>query len=119
MNRSIVVLLVLVASANASAGEAAGGSSGGDSAALYAQHCSFCHGVKGAGDGVAAGMLKPPPTAFSDREYWQRADRATLAATIRGGKVGTAMIPFADRFDEKQAAAMVDYLATLAPGDSK
>src|SRR5687768_4902122 len=32
--------------------------------ALYAKSCASCHGMTGAGDGLAAGALDPPPPAI-------------------------------------------------------
>ncbi len=102
---SLLVLAVLALPMNASADE---------SAAVYEQYCAFCHGEEGAGDGMAAAMLQPQPTDFTKAEYWERADKAALATTILKGKVGTPMVPFADRLDEKQATAMVEFLSGFA-----
>ncbi|MBY0278072.1 cytochrome c [Candidatus Binatia bacterium] len=54
-------LLVTIAAAALTAlpGPARGDDEG---ARLYETLCASCHGVKGAGDGPAAGALDPPPT---------------------------------------------------------
>lgn len=83
-------------------------------ASLYAAECAYCHGERGGGNGEAAGMLKPPPTAFSRAEYWKTADRKKMAETVANGKAGTAMMPFGNRLSAEQIASLVEYLASFA-----
>lgn len=47
--------------------------SGGDAAkgrALYASHCSLCHGTSGSGDGLGAAALNPKPRDFTDGTFY-------------------------------------------------
>jgi cytochrome c oxidase cbb3-type subunit 2 len=92
----------------------------GDGAALYATHCTACHGTAGRGDGVAARYLFPKPRDFTRAKYKIRStamgDVPTdedLLGTLDRGIPGTAMpsfghLPAADR------AALVKHLKALA-----
>ena len=43
-----------------------------EAAQLYRARCASCHGVEGAGDGVAGRSLVPPPRSFRE-VAWQKA----------------------------------------------
>jgi mono/diheme cytochrome c family protein len=68
-----------------------------DGAALYATHCSKCHGAGGQG-GIGP-RIKPP--AF---------ERQDLFMVIAEGVAGTQMAPFAGVIDEMEVDAIMDYL---------
>jgi mono/diheme cytochrome c family protein len=107
LSATALVTVVLFAGAARSAAE------GPDAAETYAGSCAFCHGDKGAGDGSAASVLQPPPTNFAAPGYWKNADRKALRETIRDGKPGTSMIPFATALDAFQIDALVSYLESF------
>src|SRR5687767_4586312 len=67
-------------------------------AALYAQHCASCHGPKLEG-GAATSLL--------DDEWKFGSDDASLTASIRDGRAGTAMLPFKDVLNEQQIRMLV------------
>ena len=83
----------------------------------FAAMCAACHGAEGAGDGVAAASLKPPPANFTRSEFWaERTDEAVSAAIAKGGAgVGkSAMMPaFSAMLSDEEIAEMVVYLKSL------
>ncbi len=67
---------------------------------LYFDKCSHCHGVKGAGDGYAAKVLRPLPRDFTSCQWKFRSSRPTedtqptlkdLFRSITNGMPGTSM----------------------------
>lgn len=83
-------------------------------APLFAQHCSVCHGLTGAGDGPAGVGMTPPPANLRDA---QRLDRLSLYAiynTLGLGVEGTDMPSFADQLDERQRWDLATYVAGLS-----
>lgn len=79
-------------------------------AALYAQHCAACHGPKLEG-GAASSLLD---------DVWKfGGDDANVAASIRDGRPGTAMLPFKDVIDDQQIRLLLFHIreqAGLAKG---
>jgi mono/diheme cytochrome c family protein len=51
----------------------------------FVARCAACHGVEGAGDGVAASALRPPPRSFRARGWDAGKSDHSLAAIIREG----------------------------------
>ena len=82
---------------------------------IYATRCSLCHGPNGGGDGMAAPMLKPPPTNFTSAEYWKTSSADQVKNAITNGKPGTAMTPFGTSLKPEEIAALVDYVKKFAP----
>jgi len=103
---ALILAMVLVASAVGADDTAA-------TAELFAAQCALCHGAKGAGDGMAAGMLQPHPTNFTAPGYWAKADRAALHKVIHDGKPGTAMTAFGGKLSDAQIDALLTYLESL------
>lgn len=64
-----------------------------NAAALFATHCSICHGINGDGNGLNAEGLDPPPTNFLD-EAMQEVSPYEALNTIKLGVPGTGMTPF-------------------------
>lgn len=62
---------------------------------LYSSHCAGCHGVNGAGDGVAAVGMDPPPIAFTDAARAAQRSPLALFEVISQGLDGTAMVGYA------------------------
>ncbi|HXW08774.1 MAG TPA: PQQ-dependent sugar dehydrogenase [Vicinamibacterales bacterium] len=91
-------------------GRGRGGRGGNPAAALYAQHCASCHGPKLEG-GAASSLLD---------EMWKfGGDDASITASIRDGRPGTAMIAFKDILDDLQIRQLVFHIreqAGLAKG---
>lgn len=63
-------------------------------AALYAENCASCHGIKGDGRGPQAAGLAPPPIAFTDAERARKRSLFALYQVIDQGLNGTAMQSF-------------------------
>jgi mono/diheme cytochrome c family protein len=51
----------------------------------YAARCAVCHGARGAGDGLAASALEPPPRSFRTRGWDAGKSDAELASVVREG----------------------------------
>ena len=104
--------LVLLIAANAEHGRApaAGAATSPDPELLalgrkvYNFRCYFCHGYSGDAKTLAATFLKPAPRDFTNGPELTRAD---IESTVRSGRDGTAMKPFAGtlRDDELRAVA--------------
>ena len=76
---------------------------------LYHNYCSVCHGDRGDGRSRARNSLVPPPRDFTTaanltREY--------MIAIVANGKPGTAMTAWNTQLNEKEIAAVVDYVQT-------
>ncbi len=80
-------------------------------APLFAQHCSVCHGVSGAGDGPAGIGLEPPPANLRDAARLDRLSLYDLYSTIGLGIDGTDMAAFADQLDDRQRWDLASYIA--------
>jgi len=97
---------------------AASAGDGFGAAGQYSTVCASCHGTAGAGDGVAAAVLNPPPADFSDPSFWaSRTDDQVAQVILRGGgPMGlSALMPaWSAMFDDAQAAAMVEYLKSFS-----
>lgn len=90
-------------------------------AEVYAKYCSQCHGDDGAGDGIAAPYLRPPPRDFTSGKYKIRSTPtgylptdADLRRAIVDGLPGTGMPAF-EALTERQVTDVMYYLKTLAP----
>ncbi len=74
---------------------------------IYPGSCSFCHGVKGDGEGVEAKGLTVPPEDISA----VRTTRRNLHAILTKGVSGSAM-PYFTFFDRHKLDSLIDYLDT-------
>ena len=81
--------LALVALPRAAAQDATSGKR------VYDANCTACHGASGDGNGPAAIALTPKPRSFRDATWWDGKTEATVTASIKAGRPGTAMTPFA------------------------
>jgi mono/diheme cytochrome c family protein len=111
--RSVLANAALLALLGATATLAEGAPQG--VAELYATRCAFCHGVKGAGDGVAGDALQPRPTDFTKAEFWKGATTEQIRGAIVNGKPGTAMVPFGTTLKPEEIDALVALLEGFAP----
>lgn len=92
--------------------------------ALYQQHCASCHGVTGAGNGVASAALDPAPIDFSDRGRARERSIFALYQVIEQGLEGTAMaryahLPADDRWAMSFLVGQFAYPSTLAEGGER
>ena len=93
-----------------------------DAKVTFETVCGACHGLTGAGDGVAGAALDPKPTSFTDAAFWtEERDDAYLAKVITegGASVGKSplMAPFGGQFDEAQVAALVEHVKSFKPAE--
>ena len=88
-------------------GSAAGGQGRGNNpgAASYAQFCASCHGPTLQG-GTAASLV--------DDEWKFGGDDASLTASIREGRAGTAMVAFKDLLSAEQIRQLVFHIRNQA-----
>lgn len=116
--RLLVALGVLALAAPALAQE------GGDerAKAVYDRWCAGCHGVDGAGDGVGARTMLPPPRDFTRGDYQIRTTASgdlptdeDILRIIDEGMPGTAMPGWKDRLSRDDREALVEYLKSFAP----
>ena len=71
---------------------------------LFTQLCIECHGPAGTGDGPKAKSLDPKPANYTAEKMAGRLSPARIAATIRFGVSGTAMVPFTQLSDDDRYA---------------
>jgi cytochrome c oxidase cbb3-type subunit 3 len=81
-----------------------------DGAAIYHSYCSVCHGDAGDGKTSARTALVPPPADFTNLHLRAKLTREYMAAIVRGGKPGTAMVGWGTRLNAAQIDAVVDYV---------
>ena len=83
----------------------------------FAQVCAVCHGVGGAGDGVAAAGLPVKPANFTNTAFWaERTDESVFKAIKEGGAaIGKSplMAPYKGSLSDEQIKGIVSYLRTL------
>jgi mono/diheme cytochrome c family protein len=73
-----------------------------DTAALYKKHCLMCH--------AANGDSKLPGMSFVDGEWKHGSSVKEIAAIIRDGVKGTAMLPFKNKLNDAEADALARYV---------
>jgi len=81
---------------------------------LYTETCAPCHGATGRGDGPAAAGLDPRPADLANPDRMRRLSPFALYGTISLGVEGTAMAPFAPRFDDAERWDLAFYVGSLA-----
>jgi mono/diheme cytochrome c family protein len=86
-----------------------------DGAVVYRQNCVACHGSKADGKGPAAAALRPPPTDFTKASFWEGRTDEQVAASIRAGRPGTPMMPYASLSDA-ELSALVIWLRSQSAG---
>ena len=83
-----------------------------DSAALYQDFCSVCHGDKGDGNSHARQGMNPPPRDFTSPLSALELNQQRISHAIREGIPGTAMSGWKPRLSEAQIAALTDFIQT-------
>ena len=78
-----------------------------DAAAIFKQKCSMCHGA----DGKGYAAIKTPD--FTDPKWQQSITDEKIVETIKTGRKGTPMPPFADKLKEEEIQALVKYIRSL------
>ena len=108
----LVLLLGLSAGASHAAPGAQGGGTSIQPAVLYHNYCSVCHGDKGDGRSRASNALSPPPYDFTSPRARGEQSRERIASFITHGKPGTAMVAWKTQLNEREIAALADYVFT-------
>ena len=83
-----------------------------NTARLYAETCSVCHGEKGDGKSHASAGLKPPPKDFTTHEAKQKLTAEYMVHIIANGKPGTAMMGFSSQLSDRQISSLAEYIST-------
>jgi mono/diheme cytochrome c family protein len=112
--RTLVWGLVVLCVAGLVRASAAGDQAGGQGKTIYETQCAVCHGPRGGGDGPAAAALQPKPRDLSAGKFWSGRTPASVAATIRDGRPGTAMIGYKSILRPEEIDSVVIYLRSLA-----
>ncbi|HSO06818.1 MAG TPA: c-type cytochrome [Pelomicrobium sp.] len=81
-----------------------------DPALIYHNYCSVCHGDKGDGKSRASGSLVPPPYDFTSERARRELTRDRVIAMVTHGKSGTAMVGWSTQLNEREIAALADYV---------
>lgn len=74
---------------------------------LYHNYCSVCHGDRGDGNSRAKNSLVPPPKDFTRAP---ELTRETMITIITHGKPGTAMTAWKSQLNDREIAALADYI---------
>src|SRR6266567_9132808 len=88
---------------------------------VYTKWCAGCHGDNGAGDGVGAHRMIPPPRDFTGAIYQIRTTAsgqlptdADLLRSIDEGLGGTAMPGWKSRLSDRQRHDVLAYMKTFS-----
>jgi DMSO reductase family type II enzyme heme b subunit len=88
---------------------------------VYQKSCAGCHGDNGAGDGVAAKHMIPPPRDFTGAIYQIRSTAsgelptdADLMRAIDEGLPGTAMPGWQTRLSDRERRDVLAYIKTFS-----
>jgi mono/diheme cytochrome c family protein len=89
---------------------------------VFDVNCAHCHGETGAGNGIGAPHLSPPPRDFTTEEFKFRTTSTgelpsddDLFRTVSRGLNGTGMPPWQYLLSDEERWAVVDYVKTLSP----
>ena len=88
---------------------------------VYQKWCAGCHGESGAGDGVAAKYMIPPPRDFTGAIYQIRSTAsgnlptdADVMRSIDEGLPGTAMPGWKERLSDRERRDVLAYIKTFS-----
>jgi mono/diheme cytochrome c family protein len=114
MSRSWILCLIFIASttlrpALLSAAE--------ETATLFRELCSVCHGVDGKGDGPSAQGLEPKPADFTNCKAMTKDSDDVLFKIIKGGGQSagrsTVMPAWGDSLSDQQIGELVKFIRGL------
>ncbi|WP_236580470.1 c-type cytochrome [Rubrivivax sp. A210] len=83
---------------------------GGDGATLYHNYCSVCHGDKGNGQSRATGALSTQPRDFTSAEAKRDLTLERIAATVKHGRPGTAMVAWKTQLTDTDISRVSEYV---------
>ncbi len=105
-----LIYLIIFLPAYAAATTASGEKDTIDSAKIYTDNCSICHGDKGDGNTRAQGSLRPPPRNFTTASAATELARERMIHSVMYGRPGTGMMAHKDRLSDAEIEAVVDYI---------
>ena len=83
-----------------------------DSAVLYHNYCSVCHGDRGDGRSRATGALSTLPRDFTSQASKRELSKQRIALAIAHGRPGTAMVGWKTQLSEQDIERLADYVYT-------
>jgi mono/diheme cytochrome c family protein len=86
--------------------------------ASFAKRCVACHGPKGAGDGIMAKALKPPPRNLVTEPLKNGATASDVFTTLTNGVPGTAMASLKG-IPEEERWALAYFVVSLREDGAK
>ncbi len=86
--------------------------------ALYAKHCTECHGDSGKGDGMMADEYTPKPADLTDAEWKHGSSDGEIFVVVRDGVKGTGMKAFGRKLTPHQIWDVVNFLRSIGPAKS-
>lgn len=84
-----------------------------DSAKLFHDYCSVCHGDKGDGRSRARGSMVPPPRDFTTPEAAIELTRERMLDGVLNGRPGTAMAAWRHQLSDVEAQGIVDFIRNV------
>lgn len=81
-----------------------------NSALLYHNYCSVCHGDRGNGQSRGSQALDPPPRDFTSAASKRELVRERIIHAITNGRPGTAMVGWKGQLSDREIAGLADYL---------
>lgn len=110
MPRFALLLAALVLALTAQAGDRKRLMGKLDPAGLYHNYCSVCHGDNGDGNSRAKNSLVPPPADFTNPQRQSHFTQAYIAAIVKHGKPGTAMVGWKTQLNDAEIEALATYV---------
>lgn len=108
---ALLATVVLLGAGEARAGDRKRMAPGSiEPAVLYHNYCSVCHGDAGDGNSRAKASLIPRPADFTDIGLQGKLTREYIAAIVRHGKPGTAMVGYTAQLGDKEIEALAGYV---------
>jgi cytochrome c oxidase cbb3-type subunit 3 len=88
-----------------------------ETAALFTELCSVCHGIGGKGDGPSAQGLEPKPADFTNCKAMAKDSDEVLFKIIKGGGQNagrsTVMPAWGDSLSDRQIFELVKFIRAL------
>lgn len=81
-----------------------------DAPVLFHNYCSVCHGDNGDGNSRARNSLVPPPTNFTDEKLQGKLTPEYIAAIVKHGKPGTAMVGWKTQLSDAEISELAGYV---------
>jgi mono/diheme cytochrome c family protein len=89
-----------------------------EAAALFARHCSICHGEHGDGQGPRRGSLHDKPPNFRLSGWQVGTTLSDIRQSIRHGRPGTDM-PAWKTLSDEEIAGLAEYVVWLGTAQAR